>query len=604
MNTPLIAIDQDKCVNCHACITVCPVKFCNDGSGDYMKINTEMCIGCSSCVDACTHEARSIIDNFEEFMAAIKKKEKLVAIVAPAIAASFPDNYLNLNGWLKSIGVSALFDVSFGAELTVKTYLEHIKTNAPKMVISQPCPVIVNYLEIYQPELLPYLAPADSPMAHTMKMIRNYYPEYSQHKIVVISPCIAKRREFDSIGLGDFNVTIKSLHKHIHEKEINLNRYQAILFDHSPAERAVLFSTPGGLLRTVEREMPEIVNHSRKIEGKDIIYDYLKSLPAALEKGIAPLLVDCLNCDKGCNGGPGTLNRDKSYDEIEHLIEKRKEDVQKYYQITGNNIKSKKGLKLLKKNIEQFWDADLYGRTYLDRSAQNNILIPNNEDLNSIYLSMKKYGEEDIFNCSSCGYGKCEDMATAIFNGLNRIENCHYYNYKSLLEIASKVSITLTKIEQHSKTINRMVELFKSLEFDFSTLSNAFNLQKSLINDFSTIADAINSISFQTSILSLNAAIEAARAGEAGNGFAVVAHEVKLLADHTFDEVGKIKPYAEKMHDLFDEVSSKIGIASSEFIIGREISNNVAKDLESMFEIAMELQLQTGSITNEQHLSD
>lgn len=42
-----------------------------------------------------------------------------------------------------------------------------------------------------------------------------------------------------------------------------------------------------------------------------------------IDKGIAPLLIDCLNCEKVCNGGPGTLNREKSYDEIEHLVEKK-----------------------------------------------------------------------------------------------------------------------------------------------------------------------------------------------------------------------------------------------------------------------------------------
>ena len=598
MNTPVISIDREKCVNCHACITACPVKFCNDGSGDYMKINHEMCIGCSSCVDACTHKARTIIDNFPEFIEAVNSHEKMVAIVAPAIAASFPDSYLNLNGWLKSRGIDALFDVSFGAELTVKSYLEYIKKNKPPTVIAQPCPAIVNYIEIHQPGLIPYLAPADSPMAHTMKMIKNFYPEYSGHKIVVISPCIAKRREFDSIGLGDYNVTIQSLSNYFEHNNIDLSEFSEVAFDHPPAERAVLFSTPGGLMRTAQREMPEIVQYTRKIEGKEIVYDYLKKLPESVEKGVAPLLIDCLNCEKGCNGGPGTLNREKSFDEIEYLVEKRRKDVQILYGINGNEKKSNKGLKKLKKNIDRHWNEELYARSYTDRSDQNTLKIPDEEALNAIFHSMKKYSEEDIYNCSSCGYGHCVDMATAIFNGLNRIENCHYYNFKSLLEIASKVSVTLIKIDEHSKTISRMVGLFKTLEDDFVAMDDSFSKQKGLIADFNKIADAINGISFQTSILSLNATIEAARAGDAGRGFAVVAHEVKNLADNTFKEVDKIKPYADQMNNLFKEVSTKIEAASKEFILGKEISNNVAKDLEQMYEIARELQYQTGTITH------
>ena len=151
----------------------------------------------------------------------------MIAIAAPASAAAFPGKYLNLNGYLKSTGLSAVFDVSFGAELTVKTYLEHVKNDKPRLVISQPCPAIVSYIEIYHPELLEHLAPADSPMMHTVKMIREFYPEYAQHKILVISPCLAKRREFDELGFAGeiFNVTCNSLIEHIKNSGINLDNY-------------------------------------------------------------------------------------------------------------------------------------------------------------------------------------------------------------------------------------------------------------------------------------------------------------------------------------------------------------------------------------------
>jgi len=278
----VIKVDKDKCINCHACISACPVKFCNDGSSDYVKVNPDMCIACGNCLVACTHDARIYTDDFDKFIKEINNNEKMVAIVAPSIAANFPNQYLNFNGWLKSLGIEAIFDVSFGAELTVKSYIEHLKTN-PQAVIAQPCPAIVTYIELYKPELLKYLAPLDSPMLHAIKMIKKYYPEFKNYKVAVISPCIAKKREFDETGLGEFNVSYISINNYFKKNKIKLNNYPEVEFDNPPAERAVLFSSPGGLLQTAERWDPEIRNNTRKIEGMPNIYEYIDKLPEVIK---------------------------------------------------------------------------------------------------------------------------------------------------------------------------------------------------------------------------------------------------------------------------------------------------------------------------------
>ena len=121
--TPVIRIDEEKCINCYACIVICPVKYCMNGSGDKLLINHDICIGCGNCINACTHKARTLIDDTSRFMEDLKQKKKIIAVAAPAVASFFPDQFLNLNGWLKSLGVEAFFDVSLGAELTVMSYL-------------------------------------------------------------------------------------------------------------------------------------------------------------------------------------------------------------------------------------------------------------------------------------------------------------------------------------------------------------------------------------------------------------------------------------------------------------------------------------------------
>ncbi len=461
----VIGVDEEKCINCHACISACPVKYCNDGSGDVVKVNSNMCIACGKCLSACTHEARFYNDDFSLFNNSLERNEDIVAIVAPSIAANFPNAYLNLNGWLKSIGVKAIFDVSFGAELTVKSYVEHIKKNNPKSVIAQPCPAIVSYLELYQPGLLKYLAPADSPMLHAIKMIKHYYPQYKDHKVLVLSPCIAKKREFHETGLGDFNVAYKSIAEYFKSSNVSLKDFPEVDYDNPQAERAVLFSSPGGLLKTAERWIPEISNSGRKIEGIPNIYEYIDKLPQVIEDGKAPLIVDCLNCEYGCNAGPVTIAKDKAVDEIEYYVEQRSEKNKSFYE---NGLESQEKLEAI---INEYWEEGLYTREYKNLWANVNLKYPNKEQLNDIFISMHKYSEKDIYNCTSCGYNSCEKMATAIFNGLNKAENCHHY-------LETEKDYSHNELQKSEKRVNTILETAHDgfIQIDKNTIIEQANL--------------------------------------------------------------------------------------------------------------------------------
>ncbi len=633
----VISVDKEKCVNCQRCIAVCPVKMCNNGSGDYVDFDEKLCIGCGSCIEACTHGARKGIDDSELFFDSLKKGEKIVAIVAPAAIVSFRGKDLELNGFLKSLGVEAVFDVSFGAELTTKSYVEYIKNKNPDCVISQPCPALVSFIETYRPELIKYLAPADSPMLHCAKMIKEFYTKYTGYKIAAISPCYAKRREFDETGICDYNVTMRSIQSYMEEKNIRIDSFPKVEYENPAAERGVLYSTPGGLMRTAERFVPSISEKTRKIEGNPKVFHYLAKFSEA-NKNKKPCftLIDCLNCENGCNEGAGTTNKGMHLDEMESFVENRMHDRRSYWEQKGHSKKS--ALKKLNKAIDEFWKPGLYDRTYVDRSAyfHQKIKEPSQEEIQKIYRDMYKKTKSDILNCGACGYEDCEQMAVAIYNGLNRPENCtHYTNIlKDIMNeqhqeevkqsVRKVVETGSEKLTENGRDVQTLATAARDMTESVSTSSSAVEEMIANINSINSILEhnaesvglldgatrkgmtgienvaelvskieensnglsemssVIQKIASQTNLLAMNAAIEAAHAGNSGRGFAVVADEIRKLAENSGSEARKISDVLKNVKQLIDATFKDTGDVQKEFSEVVQLSGTVVEQEQTV----------------------
>lgn len=134
--------------------------------------------------------------------------------------------------------------------------------------------------------------------------------------------------------------------------------------------------------------------------------------------------------------------------------------------------------------------------------------------------------------------------------GFNIVESA-VENINALANEIDKASLAIENVEHDSKTI-------------------------------ATVLDVIKSIADQTNLLALNAAIEAARAGEQGRGFAVVADEVRSLAQRTQDSTTEIQTMIENLQHNSSDAVTVMKHSTSQAMVCVENTNQAGESLKSL----------------------
>jgi len=410
----LIQTKHDLCTGCNRCVRECPMEMANityqneDGSIK-VKVDQEKCITCGRCFSVCKHNARYYEDDTSRFFDDLADGIPISLIAAPAIRTNIPD-YKKLFTYLKQKGVNKIYDVSLGADICIWAHIRLMENmgNKEKSLITQPCPVIVNYCEIYRHDLLKNLSPVHSPMSCISIYMKKY--EGITDRIAALSPCVAKANEFQDTNMAQYNVTFSKLLEYLEKNGIKLPEEETG-FDHTESGIGSVFPMPGGL-----KENIEFFSGKKLVVDKadgNTVYEKLNTY-AESPKELLPHIYDVLNCHGGCNIGSARA-RSANVFEINRAMDKSRDKA------TSN--RNKEYFESVYKSYDDTLNISHFMREY--RAIITPFPRITDEDIKKAFLLLGKPDDEkQHLDCGACGSDTCHNMARKIALDVNIPINC------------------------------------------------------------------------------------------------------------------------------------------------------------------------------------
>ncbi len=309
-------INSGKCVNCGICKEACPyhsivyipipceescpVNAIQKDENGIEHIDETKCIYCGKCINACPFGSIYEVSQLFDILQAIRRGEKLVALLAPSILSQFNNTMTEIVGAIKNIGFAEVMEVAQGAMETARkegAELQEKLEEGQMFMTTSCCPSYIELVNKHLQELKPFVSHTKSPMYYTIEMAKAKNPDA---KIVFIGPCVAKRKEVQDNDQIDYILTFEEIDTLFQGLSINIENSGIEAENADKIGRG--FARTGGVIAAVKALYPNVGIQAVQVANlnkKNI------ALLRAYSKGKAPgNFIEVMACEGGCISGP------------------------------------------------------------------------------------------------------------------------------------------------------------------------------------------------------------------------------------------------------------------------------------------------------------
>lgn len=324
-------IDQDKCIKCGKCKSVCPYdaiakkerpckKACgvNAITSDKLGrayIDADKCVSCGMCMVSCPFGAISDKSQIFQLARALSEGEEVVAEVAPAFVGQFGPNInvRNFKAALEELGFSETYEVALGADIgaiaEAHHYVNKVTTGELPFLLTSCCPSWAMLAKKFFPDLIDQISQELTPMVATARTIKQEHPNA---KVVFIGPCAAKKLEAMRRTVRsevDFVLTFEEMSGIFAAKDLDLeNMHEDADGVNDVSTDGRNFAVSGGVAQAVvdviKKEYPD---KEIKIANAEGLEECRKLMMLASKGKYNGYLLEGMACPGGCVAGAGTM---------------------------------------------------------------------------------------------------------------------------------------------------------------------------------------------------------------------------------------------------------------------------------------------------------